>query len=44
MNYIRNNVQKRTRVSMEWVEGRLAFIVDSQKDDPGETEKKDETI
>jgi len=29
---------------MKGVHQVLAFIVDSQKDDPGETEKKDETI
>jgi hypothetical protein len=29
---------------MKGVHQVLAFIVDSQKDDPGETEKKDEAI
>jgi hypothetical protein len=39
------DVSKRTgALGMKGVHEVLAFIIDSQKEDPGETQKKDETI
>jgi len=45
MEYSVKDIAKGARtLGVKWVHQVLAFIIDDQKDNPGEAEKKDEAI